>query len=156
MFGDGSQTHSATRRGNTEKHAMLKAYHGEWNKENSPKLAPQPLGELVELVDRLAAAPRVSSYGGGASGHHAWIIVSDHGFDLEIYFGESTGKDSVVDFVLYGPYSDGEKGSIYDGRGLYGEITTACLKGLLALLDEGSSPLEYLHASALEVSVVTD
>lgn len=135
---------------------MLNAYHGEWHKANSPRLTAHSQDELCSLVDRLAAARPVSSYGGGASGHHAWIIVSDRGFNLEVYFGEDTRADGVIDFVLYGPCSPGERGDIYDGRGLHGEMTTACLKGLLATLDEGRSPVDYVRASALEVSVVTD
>jgi hypothetical protein len=135
---------------------MLKAHHGEWNKENSPRLTARSLGELCSLVDRLAAARPVSSYGGGASGHHAWIIVSDQGFNLEVYFGEDTRTDGVIDFVLYGPCPPGERGSIYDGRGLHGEMTTACLKELLALLDAGRSPVDYVRESAQEVSVVRD
>jgi hypothetical protein len=111
---------------------------------------------LCRLVDRLAAARPVSSYSRGTSGDHAWIILSDQGFDLEVYFGEGSRKDGVIDFVLFGPYSPGERCSIYDGRGLQGEMTTVCLKGLLAVLDKGCSPVDYVRESALEVSVVTD
>jgi hypothetical protein len=99
---------------------MLKAYHGEFNKENAYQLTSHSRDELHTLIDRLAAARTVSSYGGGSSGHHAWIIVSDHGFNLEIYFGEDTHKDGVISFVLYGPCAPGEWGDIYDGRGLHG------------------------------------
>jgi hypothetical protein len=35
-------------------------------------------------------------------------------------------------------------------------MTTACLKGLLGLLDEGRSPVDYVRESAPEASVVTD
>lgn len=138
---------------------MLKAYHGEWNKENAHRLTAHSLDELHKLVDRLAAARPVSSYRGGASGDHAWIIVSDHGFDLSVNFGEDCREEGVVWFLLYGPYSPGEKGkrgNIYDGRGLDGRMTAACLKGLLALLDEGYSPVDYVREFALEASVVTD
>lgn len=86
----------------------------------------------------------------------AWISVSDQGFDLEVYFGEDTRQDGIIDFVLYGPYSPGERTDIYDGRGLHGAMTTACLKDLLVLLDEGRSPVDYVRESALEVNVVRD
>jgi len=135
---------------------MLNAYHGEWNKENAYKLLPHSVDELCALIDRLAAVRPISSYRGGASGHHAWIILSDHGFDLEVYFGEDTGKDSIVSFVLYGPYAEEEEKSIYDGRGLHGEVAIESLKVMLGLLDRGSSPIEHVRMSALEVSVVTD
>jgi hypothetical protein len=124
---------------------MLKAYHGEWNKDNSPRLTDHSLEELYSLVDQLAAARPVSSSRGGASGHHAWIIVSDRRFNLEVYFGEDTRRDGVVDFVLYGPYSPGERCDIYDGRGLHGEMTAPCLKELLSLLDRGRSPVDYVR-----------
>lgn len=135
---------------------MLNAYFGEWHLENSATLTPHSLDQLNELIDRLAAARTISSYRGGASGHHAWIIVSDHGFNVEAYFGESTGKNDIIDFVLYGPYAEGEKGNIYDGRGLSGEMTATSLKGLLAILDEGRSPVDFVHQEALDVSVVED
>lgn len=135
---------------------MLNAYHGEWNKENAYKLLPHSVDELCTLIDHLAAVRPISSYRGGARGHHAWIILSDHGFDLEVYFGEDTGKDSIVSFVLYGPYAEGEEKSIYDGRGLHGEVAIESLKVMLGLLDLGSSPIEHVRMSALEVSVVTD
>jgi hypothetical protein len=143
---------------------MLKAYYGEWNKDNSHSLTAHSLDVLHELIDRLAAARPVSSYRGGARGDHAWIIVSDHGFDLSVYFGENCREDGEVRFLLYGPYSPGERGDIYDGRGLDGSMTTACLKGLLTLLDQGRSPVDsvgrspvdYVRELALEASVVTD
>jgi hypothetical protein len=139
-----------------ERQAMLNAYHGEWNKENTYQLKSQTTEELCDLIDRLSTTRPVSSYRGGASGDHAWIILSDHGFNLEVYFGEGTRQDLVVRFVLYGPYEPGETTSIYDGRGLFGDITTDHLKGLLALLDQGSSPLDFVNRNAIEVSVVTD
>lgn len=135
---------------------MLKAYFGEWNKENVSELTPHSLAELYELVDHLAVATTISEHGAGASGHHAWISVRDHGFDLEIYFGESTRRDAVIDFVLYGPYSPGENCNFYDGRGLHGEMTIECIKSLLALLDQDISPVSFVLESSLEVSVVTD
>ena len=135
---------------------MLNAYYGEWNKVSSHKLTPHSLDQLYQLIDRLAANRRVSSSGRGVSGDHAWIILSDHGFDLSVYFGEGCREDGVVRFLLYGPYSPGERGSIYDGRGLDGAMTTACLKGLLALLDAGRSPVDYVRESAREVDIVRD
>lgn len=135
---------------------MLNAYHGEWNKENSSQLTPHSLNELHTLIDRLAAAKPISSYPGGASGHHAWIIVSDHCFNLEIYFGESTKQNDTVDFVLYGPYQPGEETNIYDGRGLDGIMTTTCLKETLNKLDTGQNPVQHVRDNAIEVSVVED
>lgn len=135
---------------------MLNAYYGEFNKRIPPTLAPNSLDELYQLIDRLAAARPVSSYGRGMSGDHAWIIVSDHGFDLSAYFSEDCREEGVVWFVLYGPYSPGDGGNIYDGRGLHGVMSTACLKGLLALMDEGRSPLDYVRKSAREADVLTD
>ena len=135
---------------------MLNAYHGEWNKDLPHHLTAHSLDELCSLVDRLAAARPVSSYGGGVRGHHAWIIVSDRGFSLEVYFGEDTRQDDEVDFVLHGQCSPGEQGDIFDGRGLHGEMSTACLKGLLDLLDKGRSPRDYVCKQSLEVSVVKD
>lgn len=135
---------------------MLNAYYGEWNNKNSYKLTPHSLDELYRLIDRLAAARPISSYSRGASGDHAWIIASDHGFDLSVYFGEGCREDGVVRFLLYGPYAPGDGGHIYDGRGLEGEMTTACLKGLLALWDEGRSPVDYVRRSAVEADIVTD
>lgn len=139
-----------------EEETMLNAYYGEFGKQNQPKLVPHSLEDLHSLIDHLCARPPVSSYPGRATGHHAWIIVSDHGFDLQVYFGESTGKDLVVSFVLYGPYSAGEENSIYDGRGLHGDISTENLKTLLGILDQGRSPVDFVHGAAIEVSVVTD
>ena len=72
---------------------------------------------------------------------------------------ESQGEcneDSGVSFVLYGPYSPGDGGNIYDGRGLYGDMTTECVKGLLALLEEGRCPVDFVRQSAREVGIVTD
>lgn len=135
---------------------MLNACHGEWDRENAYGYTPHSLDELRRLVDRLAAARPVSSYPGGASGDHAWILVSDHGFDLSVYFGEGCREDGVVRFELYGPYTPGDRGDIYDGRGVAGDMTTACLMGLLALLDGGHSPVASVWDSAREVSVVTD
>ena len=72
---------------------MLKAFWGEWNKMPSQKLAPRSLGELYLLIDRFAETRPVSSYRGGASGHHAWIIVSENGFDFSVYYGDATRLD---------------------------------------------------------------
>jgi len=135
---------------------MLDAFHGQWHLENQVSFTAHTLAELNNLVKQLAAAPSVSSYRTGASGHHGWIIVTNHEFNLEIYFGESTGKDAVVSFVLYGPYTPEDAGSIFDGRGLSGEMTTDRVCELLAILDEKKSPLAFVHQSALEVAVVTD
>ena len=135
---------------------MLKAYYGEFNKKNSHKFEPHSLDELSRLIDRLVAARPVSSYSRGMSGDHAWIILSDHGFDLSVYFGEGCREDGVIRFVLYGPYSPADRGDIYDGRGLDGSMTTACLKGLLRLLDKGCAPVTYVRKSALEVDIVRD
>lgn len=135
---------------------MLNACYGEFNKKIPPTLAPHSLDELYLLIDRLAAARPVSSYGRGISGDHAWICVSDRGFDVEAYFSEDCREESVVWFVLYGPYSPGDGGNIYDGRGLHGVMSIACLKGVLALLDEERSPLNYVRESAREVDVVQD
>lgn len=66
--------------------------------------------------------------------------------------GEQIG---LVTFLLYGLYSPGNRAYIHDGRGVRGYMTTACLKGLLALLDEERSPLNYVRESALELEVVT-
>lgn len=138
------------------KQEMLNACHGEWNKENIYQFAPKSLMEVCDLVDQLASTRPISSYPGGASGDHGWIILSDRGFDLEVYFGETTREDSIVSFVLYGPCKAKETKSIFDGRGLTGDITTDHLKAVLALLDEGSSPIDFLHRKAIEISVVSD
>lgn len=138
---------------------MLEAYYGEFNKANSPSFAAHALDELYAWVDRLAAARPVSSYQGGASGDHACICVKNVNFFLNAYFGEECRNDNAVRFELYGPYSPEEQSqriSPFDGRGLWGSMTTACLKRLLALLDDGRSPVDYVRESALEVEVVSD
>jgi hypothetical protein len=138
---------------------MLEAYYGEWNKQYSPEFMARRLDELYEWVDRLAAARPVSSYGRGISGHHAWIILRTLDFSLAVYFGEDCRSDGVVDFHLYGPCPPGperERAHPYDGRGLAGTMTVPCLNGMLALLDEGRSPVDYVRESALEAEVVTD
>ncbi|HLP00092.1 MAG TPA: hypothetical protein VK171_15965 [Fimbriimonas sp.] len=135
---------------------MLNAYHGEFNQEKASQLTPHSLEDLNTLIERLAAAKPVSGYGSGARGHHAWIIVSDHGFNLEIYFGESTKQNQTIDFVLYGPFLPSEETNIYDGRGLDGVMTIICLKKTLTILDQGNNPIEYVKQTALEVSVIAD
>ena len=67
--------------------------------------------------------------------------------------------DGAVGFELYGPYPPGTKrddGDPYDGRGLAGSMTTACLKSVLSLLAKGHSPVDYVRGSALSASVVVD
>jgi len=135
---------------------MLNAYYGEFNKVIPCELTPHSLDELYEWIDRFAAARPVSSYRGGMSGDHAWIIVSDHGFSVSVYFGEGCREDGLVRYLLYGPFSTGERCSVYDGRGLQGHMTTACLKGMLTLLDAAHSPVDYVRESALEAEIVTD
>ena len=135
---------------------MLNAYFGEFNQVHPCKLTTHSLDELSGWIDRFAAARPVSSYSRGMSGDHAWIIVSDHGFSVTVYFGEGCREDGLVRYLLYGPFSPGERCSVYDGRGLHGEMTTACLKGLLALLDAGRSPVDYVRESAREAEIVTD
>jgi hypothetical protein len=138
---------------------MLEAYYGEWNQVNTHHFTAHSLDELYRLADRLAAARPVSSYRGGMSGDHAWIVLKSLDFSLCVYFGEDCRSEGVVWFHLYGPIPSGPErkhAHPYDGRGLAGRMTMACLKGLLALLDEGRSPVAYLHESALEAEVVTD
>jgi hypothetical protein len=138
---------------------MLEAYCGEWGAVRPPDYSAQSVGDLHALVDRLAAPRTLSSRGEGASGDHAWLSVIDRGFVLHAYFGEDCGGDGVVGFELYGPYPPGterDHGDPFDGRGLAGGMTTACLKAVLALLDGGQSPVEYVRASAVSASVVTD
>jgi hypothetical protein len=138
---------------------MLESSYSEWGMGQPPVYAVRSLAALHALVDRLAAAPTVSSRGAGASGDHAWISVIDRGFIAHAYFGEETRRDGVISFELYGPYSPGterDDGDPYDGRGLAGSMTTAQLKVMLSLLDAGQSPVEYVRETALSVSVVTD
>ena len=138
---------------------MLEASHCEWGKERPTGYAPVALEDLGALVDRLVAAPTISSRDGGASGDHAWISVIDHGFIAHAYFGEQTRRDGVISFELYGPYPPGterDDSDPYDGRGLAGSMTTTHLKGMLSLLDQGQSPVEYVRETALSVSVVAD
>jgi hypothetical protein len=138
---------------------MLEARYSEWDSCSPNSYAALMLDELCALVDRFAAAPPVSSYVGGASGAHACMSVIDHGFVLHAYFGEDCRGGGVVEFELYGPYPPGTErnhGDRYDGRGLVGRMTTVCLKGVLLLLDEGHSPVDYVRESALMVSAVAD
>jgi hypothetical protein len=137
---------------------MLEAYDGEWNKVSSPRFAARSLDDLYRLVDRHAAARPVSSHGGGARGDHAWVVVRNPDFSLAAYFGEDCLSDGVVRFHLYGPCPPGpgrDHAHPFDGRGLSGAMTTACLNGLLALLDEKRSPVDYVRESAVEVDAVT-
>lgn len=139
---------------------MLDAYYGERSRENSPVFAAHSLDELYGLVDRLAAAPPVSRRSPGLSGHHAWIILKNVDFSLAAYFGEECRGEGLVDFHLYGPVPppgpERDWSHPYDGRGLAGVMSTACLKGVMALLDEGRSPLDYVRELAAEAEVVTD
>ena len=86
---------------------MLEAGYGEWSTGHPPSYAARSLDELHRLVERLAAAPSVSSYGGGASGDHAWISVIDRGFVLHAYFVEDCRGDGIIGFEFYGPYPPG-------------------------------------------------
>src|SRR5438132_1498626 len=138
---------------------MLEASYGEWGMGSPSVYKTLAMEELVALVDRLAAAPPVSSDGGGASGDHAWISVIDRGFVLHAYFGEDCRADGAVGFELYGacpPGTERDHGDPYDGRGLAGSMTTACLKSVLSLLDNGHSPVDHVRGSALRASVVVD
>jgi hypothetical protein len=138
---------------------MLEACQGEWGTVCPPRYSAVALSDLCSLIDRLAAAAPLSSRIDGASGDHAWISVIDRGFVLHAYFGENCRADGIVGFELYGPYPPGtecEHGDPYDGRGLAGRMTTACLKAVLSLLDKGHSPVDYVRGSALSVSVVAD
>lgn len=138
---------------------MLSACYGEWGTGRPPDYAAYSLAELHGLVDRFAAAPPVSSQGDGASGTHAWISVIDRGFVLHAYFGEECRAGGAVGYELYGPYpprTEREYGDPYDGTGLAGTMTTACLKDVLGLLDGGRSPVEFVRGSALSASVVSD
>lgn len=138
---------------------MLEASYGEWGAGPPVDYSAHPVGDLHALVDRLAAAPTVSSRGDGASGDHAWLSVIDRGFVLHAYFGEDCRDGGFVGFELYGPYPSGtERDPVgpFDGRGLEGRMTTASLKAVLALLDDGQSPVDYVRGSAVSVSVVAD
>jgi hypothetical protein len=114
--------------------------------------------ELGTLIDRLAAAPPLSSYG-GAFGTHAYLSVIDRGFIFHAYFGEETGTQGTLSFELYGPYPPGterEHGDPYDGSGLAGTMVLACLKETLALLEQHQSPVTHVRAHSVEVAVVED
>jgi hypothetical protein len=136
---------------------MLEASVGEWG-SGSTDYRGRTLAELDALVDRLAAAPPLSSSGAGVMGDHAWVSVIDRGFVAHFYFSEGC-RDGLVGFELYGPYPPGterQHGDPYDGTGLSGSMSVATLKEVLRLLDAGTSPVDFVRAAAQSVSVVAD
>jgi hypothetical protein len=136
---------------------MLHASCTEFDMAGPGDFRPFSLDELGTLIDRLAAAPTVSSRGRGTSGHHAWISVIDRGFVLHAYFGEETNEQGRIDFELYGAYPPGEelaRQDPYAGKGLMGEMTTRCLKDALSLLDQSQPLVDFIREQALNASVV--
>jgi hypothetical protein len=136
---------------------MLEASVGEWG-AGTTGYHGRTLAELDALVDRLAAAPTLSSSGEGAMGDHAWLSVIDRGFVAHFYFGEGC-RDGLIGFELYGPYPPGterQHADPYDGTGLSGSMTVTTLKEVLRLLDSGSCPVAFVRGAAVDVSVVAD
>src|SRR5262249_13693241 len=113
---------------------MLQANCGGYSTTQAVGYKGVALPELLEMVARLSAAPRVSSLFEGALGDHAWLSVIDRGFIMHAYFGETTFSEGVISFEIYGPYPPGTErahGDPYDGRGLAGTMTTQSLKEVL-------------------------
>ena len=114
--------------------------------------APRDLGELLTVVDRFAAigVDGGERFRGGNAGSHAWISIIDQGFVVHAYF---TKRE--ITFELYGPNST-RYGDPFDGSGLAGKVNVETLRGVIALLDEGRSPRDYIRANAISCAVIED
>ncbi len=119
-------------------------------------LRERPLREVLRAVDELDAMPEPTFEADGMEGDKGVLSVLDRGFILHAYFGG--GK---IRFELYGPIVPGSE---CDPRPLHaaveghsGVMSVECLKGVLRLMEEGRSPVEFVRSHALEAnSVRTD
>ena len=117
---------------------------------------PRTVKELHKVVDGFSemGSDLDGRFPPGADGDHAWISIIDSGFVMHAYFYRQ-----IIRFELYGPKPAGKEkqfGDPYDGSGLSGELDVNTLKEIIALLDQGRSPREYVQENAKKCSVVTD
>lgn len=141
---------------------MLNALSGSWvDTHRTGELeavysdqAPVTLEALLELVDRFANLPPLTSYNPEQSGDHAWLSIQDRSFIFHVYFDEDG-----VSFELYGPFPAGaemQSRDPYDGSGLEGRLSHDDVNQAVSLLDGGESPREYVQQHGEDVEAADE